>query len=526
MASKHLLIHVVPSWGHNKPVTALAVFIVRARPDIIVTVLTTNLSYEKFMGELKLKLAQDEFDALMTRIRVIDIAGAKVHPLAPLPEFASAYAALYNGQSLTCNSSGKVFPGLPRPKVAIIDHFSGYAYDDIRAISQKNVPIISLLTVPAGTIVRIFGPRRFGGTAPVEMAIEEGRNIAKAKLNAAIKAISQAPPPSNAGPKPVPPPAVSDYNHDDFEVIDMPGAPPMYSHEMAPQVPIPVVEIFRAMGQIYTPEADGAIDASVTAFDGDMMSALKGWLEPLGQPVYAMAPLALPMLKGSQKNDANVVNFLDKMCTQFGKRSLIYISFGTLFAPPEPEKLWIMINILIATQTPFILTHASPRFQITEEEKSLIHNSGLGMALAWSPQELILTHPVTGWFITHAGWNSVLEALAYKVPLILWPMSADQPINAATLTLIHKAAFELIGVRAGTDGTKPLLRFKDTSYKPSFTVEGVKKEFELLLEKIKGEEGKLVRQNFEVLSDKVGKSWDDGEESKTDLDNFLAKFID
>lgn len=119
---------------------------------------------------------------------------------------------------------------------------------------------------------------------------------------------------------------MSDYNHDDFEVIDMPGAPPMYSHEMAPQVPIPVVEIFRAMGQIYTPEADGAIDASVTAFDGDMMGALKGWLEPLGQPVYAMAPLALPMLKGSQKNDANVVNFLDKMCTQFGKRSLIYVS--------------------------------------------------------------------------------------------------------------------------------------------------------------------------------------------------------
>ena len=109
---------------------------------------------------------------------------------------------------------------------------------------------------------------------------------------------------------------------------------------------------------------------------------------------------------------------------------------------------------------------------------------------------------------------------------ILWPMSADQPINAATLTLIHKAAFELIGVRAGTEGTKPLLRFKDTGYKPLFTVEGVKKEFELMLEKIKGEEGKLVRRNFEVLSDKVGKSWDDGEESKTDLDKFLAKFID
>lgn len=76
-----------------------------------------------------------------------------------------------------------------------------------------------------------------------------------------------------------------------------------------------------------------------------------------------------------------------------------------------------MINTLITTRTPFVLTHASPRFQISEEEKLLIHNSGLGLALAWSPQEVILTHQVTGWFITHAGWNSILEALAYKVPL-------------------------------------------------------------------------------------------------------------
>lgn len=104
-------------------------------------------------------------------------------------------------------------------------------------------------------------------------------------------------------------------------------------------------------------------------------------------------------------------------------------------------------------------------------------------------------------------------------------MSADQPINAATLTLIHKAAFELIGVRSGKDGTKPLLRFRDTGYSPSFTAEGVKQEFEKLLEKIKGEEGQLVRRNFEALSDKFGKSWDEGGESKRDLDRFLTKFL-
>lgn len=118
-----------------------------------------------------------------------------------------------------------------------------------------------------------------------------------------------------------------DPNSNEFEIVDMPGAPPIYSHEMNPQVPIPVIEVFRAMGQIYTPEADGAIDASVTAFDGEMMGALKSWLDPLGQPVYAMAPLALPILKGSKTTDTPVVNFLDKMSAQFGERSLVYVSF-------------------------------------------------------------------------------------------------------------------------------------------------------------------------------------------------------
>ncbi len=41
-------------------------------------------------------------------------------------------------------------------------------------------------------------------------------------------------------------------------------------------------------------------------------------------------------------------------------------------------------------------------------------------------------------------------------------MGADQPVNAAQLGLTHKAAFELIEVRSGDQGVKPLLRFENT----------------------------------------------------------------
>jgi hypothetical protein len=100
-------------------------------------------------------------------------------------------------------------------------------------------------------------------------------------------------------------------------------------------------------------------------------------------------------------------------------------------------------------------------------------------------------------------------------------MSSDQPINAAMLACTHRAAFELIEVRSGEDGTKPLLRFENTDYKPTFTVDAVRAEVEGLLVKIRGEEGKVVRSNFEDLSHNLLHSWDDGGESDLNLREFL-----
>ncbi|KAL4195636.1 hypothetical protein AMTRI_Chr05g65720 [Amborella trichopoda] len=44
----------------------------------------------------------------------------------------------------------------------------------------------------------------------------------------------------------------------------------------------------------------------------------------------------------------------------------------------------------------------------------------------WVPQHTILSHPATGAFLNHCGWHSVLESLRQGVPIIGWPMGADQ----------------------------------------------------------------------------------------------------
>ncbi|XP_021717927.1 anthocyanidin 3-O-glucosyltransferase 5-like [Chenopodium quinoa] len=52
----------------------------------------------------------------------------------------------------------------------------------------------------------------------------------------------------------------------------------------------------------------------------------------------------------------------------------------------------------------------------------------------WAPQEEILTHGSVGAFVSHCGWNSSQESIVNGVPIITWPLYAEQHLNAVLLT--------------------------------------------------------------------------------------------
>ncbi|KAK2454326.1 zeatin O-glucosyltransferase [Trifolium repens] len=56
----------------------------------------------------------------------------------------------------------------------------------------------------------------------------------------------------------------------------------------------------------------------------------------------------------------------------------------------------------------------------------------------WAPQLEILSHPSTGGFMSHCGWNSTLESLSMGVPIAAWPMHSDQPKNSVLITQVLK----------------------------------------------------------------------------------------
>ncbi|CAD6237827.1 unnamed protein product [Miscanthus lutarioriparius] len=66
---------------------------------------------------------------------------------------------------------------------------------------------------------------------------------------------------------------------------------------------------------------------------------------------------------------------------------------------------------------------------------------GVGLCVPmWAPQVEILHHRVVGGFLSHCGWNSTLEAMDAGVPMVAWPLFAEQRMNAV---LLEKAGLAL-----------------------------------------------------------------------------------
>ncbi|CAA7398966.1 unnamed protein product [Spirodela intermedia] len=121
-------------------------------------------------------------------------------------------------------------------------------------------------------------------------------------------------------------------------------------------------------------------------------------------------------------------------------RSVLYVSFGSQNSISAAQMMALAAG-LEATRRPFIWVIRPPfGFDVKAEFKDewlpkgfedRTGKSGRGLLVRnWSPQLEILSHPSVGGFLSHCGWNSVLESLSRGVPLIGWPMAAEQFYNS------------------------------------------------------------------------------------------------
>ncbi|XP_065855578.1 UDP-glycosyltransferase 73C6-like [Euphorbia lathyris] len=131
--------------------------------------------------------------------------------------------------------------------------------------------------------------------------------------------------------------------------------------------------------------------------------------------------------------------------------SVIYACFGSLCNLVTLQLIELALG-LEASNRPFLWVIRGGGKSIglekwMEEEGFEERTKGRSFIIrGWAPQLAILSHVGIGGFLTHCGWNSTLEAISAGVPMITWPLFADQFSNEKLVVEMLK-----IGVKVGVE---------------------------------------------------------------------------
>lgn len=157
--------------------------------------------------------------------------------------------------------------------------------------------------------------------------------------------------------------------------------------------------------------------------------------------VWAVGPLLPPSSNDqvglTDRGGSSAVPAHEVMTWLDGKRddSVVYVCFGSRLGLTRKQT-----EVLAAA-----LEHSEVNFiwcvqgHVTDDGGSIpdgfekrVGDRGF-IVRGWAPQVPILSHRAVGAFVTHCGWNSVLEGVVAGVLMLTWPLGADQYIDANLL---------------------------------------------------------------------------------------------
>ncbi|XP_006342640.1 UDP-glucose flavonoid 3-O-glucosyltransferase 7-like [Solanum tuberosum] len=140
--------------------------------------------------------------------------------------------------------------------------------------------------------------------------------------------------------------------------------------------------------------------------------------------------------------------------------SVVYICFGSMGRFSDAQLTEIALA-LEASNSSFLWVvrkgdEPQESWMPTSFKEKMLTNSKVLIVRGWVPQLKILNHPATGVFMTHCGWNSTLESLTAGVPMLTWPLFAEQFYNEKLVEVLG------CGVRIGAEVWHSTFDIKDT----------------------------------------------------------------
>ncbi|XAR71459.1 Scopoletin glucosyltransferase [Bertholletia excelsa] len=233
----------------------------------------------------------------------------------------------------------------------------------------------------------------------------------------------------------------------------------------------------------------GIIVNSFSELEGSYVSCLESFYQN-GAKAWCIGPLSLhdikrvPLSLNNQHPDEMIMKWLS--AKEEHEAKVIYVSFGTQ-AEVTDSQLDEVAYGLEESGHPFVWVVRSATWSLPRGMEERVKGKGLFLLRKWVDQRRILEHAAIGGFMSHCGWNSVLESISVGVPMLAWPMIAEQSLNAK---------YVVDGLEAGIS-----MPHNKKSFNNSEKVEGVSREVvcKAVKELMEGERGKKARERAQAL---------------------------
>ncbi|CAN0846392.1 Scopoletin glucosyltransferase [Linum grandiflorum] len=240
----------------------------------------------------------------------------------------------------------------------------------------------------------------------------------------------------------------------------------------------------------------------------------------LGRKAWHIGPVSLCNVDMDDKTNRGKESSIDRdHCLNWldsrESNSVVYICFGSV-AKFSVEQLGEIAVGIEASGQQFIWVVRRNRQNDDDTAEDWLpegfeeRTKGRGIIIkGWAPQVLILEHVSVGAIVTHCGWNSTLEAISAGLPMVTWPVMAEQFYNEKLVRDVVK-----IGVAVGVE----------VWAEQSPTIESVK--VERAIRRIMSKEDEEViemRRRAKSLGEMARRAVEEGGSSYRDLDALIEE---
>ncbi|GJN15016.1 hypothetical protein PR202_gb01901 [Eleusine coracana subsp. coracana] len=306
------------------------------------------------------------------------------------------------------------------------------------------------------------------------------------------------------------------------------GVPPVpASHLFAELLEDPESEVYKTMvhvlGRCGGPESNGILVNTFVSLEARAVGALGDRdCFPGMPPVYCVGPLVAGGSSGGEARgkEHECLAWLDEQ----PDRSVVFLCFGSVGAGnhSKDQLMEIAAGLEKSGHRFLWVVRASPPPEDEPENKPLFdpradpdldallpdgfleRTTGRGFVVKlWAPQVDVLHHRATGAFVTHCGWNSALEGIMAGVPMICWPLYAEQKMNKVFVVVEeYGVGVEMVGWRDG------MVRAKEVEAKVRLVMG-------------ESEEGNRIRARVMEHRDAAAVAWEEGGSSRAAFGRFL-----